>query len=172
MLIYLQMAGSDEDKRKFEQLYQKYRWLMFSVANQILENTQDAEDAVHQAFLYIAENLHKVQDISGSKTRAYLVIITEHKAIDIMRTNAAATATESIDTLQGVEVHPPPGSGLAEAMARIPAQYREVLLLRFAYGYSTKEIGKLFGASPQNVQRMIWRAKAALQARLEEDEAT
>lgn len=170
MLIYLQMIESDEDKRKFEQLYRKYRWLMFSAANQILENTQDAEDAVHQAFLYIAENLHKVHDISDAKTRAYLVIITEHKARDIVRANTAATAAETVDT--GLEERLPQGNGLAEAMARIPAQYREVLLLRFAYGYSTKEIGKLFGSSQQNVQRMLWRAKAALQERLEEDEST
>ena len=53
MLIYLQMIESEEDKSKFEAIYNKYRYLMFSVANRVLNNQYDAEDAVHQAFISI-----------------------------------------------------------------------------------------------------------------------
>ena len=42
MLIYIQMIESEEDKSKFEQLYLKYRWLMYSVAKSILNNEHDA----------------------------------------------------------------------------------------------------------------------------------
>ena len=49
MLIYLQMIDTPEERSKFELLYREYRGLMFHVANRILENDQDAEDAVHQA---------------------------------------------------------------------------------------------------------------------------
>ena len=51
MIVYLQMIDTPEDRSKFEQLYLEYRGLMFHAANQILHNEQDAEDAVHQAFL-------------------------------------------------------------------------------------------------------------------------
>ena len=50
MIIYLQMIDTPEDRSKFEQIYLEYRGLMFHVANEILHNEQDAEDAVHQAF--------------------------------------------------------------------------------------------------------------------------
>ena len=59
MIIYLQMIESDEDKSKFEQLYIMYKGLMFHVAMKILKNEFDAEDAVHQAFLSLIENLKK-----------------------------------------------------------------------------------------------------------------
>ena len=57
MLIYLQTIETDKDKSKFEQIYDAYRGLMFHVAFKILEQEQDAEDAVHHAFVKIAENL-------------------------------------------------------------------------------------------------------------------
>ena len=60
MIIYLQMIESDEDKSKFEQLYIMYKGLMFHVAMKILKNEFDAEDAVHQAFLSLIENLKKI----------------------------------------------------------------------------------------------------------------
>ena len=63
MIIYLQMIDAPEDKHKFEILYMKYRGLMFYIANQILTNKQDAEDAVHTAFVSIAENIQKIDNL-------------------------------------------------------------------------------------------------------------
>ncbi|MDD4296801.1 MAG: sigma factor [Ruminiclostridium sp.] len=51
------MIDSEGDKTKFEQIYLKYRELLFYVAIKILRNEHNAEDAVHQAFLSILENL-------------------------------------------------------------------------------------------------------------------
>ena len=57
MMIYLQTIDTAEDRSKFEQLYEQYKQLMFYTAFQILKRPQDAEDAVHHAFLSIAENI-------------------------------------------------------------------------------------------------------------------
>ncbi len=51
MLIYLQMISSDTDKSAFEQIYNTYRGLMYHVAYARLHHVQDAEDAVHHAFV-------------------------------------------------------------------------------------------------------------------------
>lgn len=71
MLIYLQMIESNEDRSKFEQLYILYRGLMLYVAKGILRNQEDAEDAVHQAFVSIIENLRSITDINSPKTRSF-----------------------------------------------------------------------------------------------------
>lgn len=67
MMIYLQMIDSPEDRSKFEQIYMEYRSMMFHMANRILTNEQDAEDAVHEAFLKIAENIEKSVNPSVQK---------------------------------------------------------------------------------------------------------
>ena len=70
MILYLQMIDTSEDRSKFEQIYIEYRDLMFYVANRILDSDQDAEDAVHEAFLKVAENIKKLGNQSVQKPGA------------------------------------------------------------------------------------------------------
>lgn len=55
MFVYLAMIDSYEGKIKFEIIYEKYKNLMFYVADKILGDTRDSEDVVHDAFLKIIE---------------------------------------------------------------------------------------------------------------------
>ena len=64
VLVYMSLMDSADDKSKFERVYQSYKGLMFYTANRILNNPQDAEDAVHTAFVKIAENISKIQEAS------------------------------------------------------------------------------------------------------------
>ena len=61
LIYYLQMLDTPEEKVKFEQIYLKYRGLMYQVADGILHNRQDAEDAVHNAFLRVIKHFKKFQ---------------------------------------------------------------------------------------------------------------
>lgn len=170
MLIYLQMIESEEDKTRFEALYDRYRCLMFSAANRILNNPTDAEDAVHQAFVSIIENLDRIREVDCPQTRSYVVIITEHKAIDQIRARRHIAEEAEIDALAGLEIPLPGDGGLADAMAKLPARYREVLLLRFDNGYSTREIAKMLDMKEDSARKLIWRSKEALRKRLDADE--
>ena len=60
MLAYLQAIGTPEDRDRFEALYLAYRDLMYHVSYQVLENRQDTEDAVHLAFISLAEHVEMV----------------------------------------------------------------------------------------------------------------
>ena len=51
VLMCLQISENAEDQNRFQMLYERYRGLMFWRAMQILQNENDAEDAVQQAFL-------------------------------------------------------------------------------------------------------------------------
>ena len=85
MLIYLQMIETEQDRSKFERIYLQYRNLMFSAAFSVLHNPEDAEDAVHHAFVKVAENIDKISEAVCPKTAAYVVTIVENKAIDLYR---------------------------------------------------------------------------------------
>lgn len=71
MLIYLQVIDAPEDRDQFITLYETYRGLMFYVANQILQNEQDAEDAVHDAFLSVAEHIKKFSRPGASQNQGF-----------------------------------------------------------------------------------------------------
>lgn len=108
MFLYLAMIDSDADKSKFEILYSEYKNLMYYTANRILRNSRDAEDVVHQAFLKVIEILDTISSPRCHKTRALLVTITEHKAIDLyrekQRRNVLPLAEEYIGAAPAAEI--------------------------------------------------------------------
>ncbi len=55
-------------------------------------------------------------------------------------------------------------------MSRLPAAYREVLLLRYYHGYTVREIAPMLGRKPGAVQKLLTRAKAALRKILEQED--
>lgn len=169
-MLYLQMLPSPSEKDKFEQIYTLYRGLMFYIARRILPGEADAEDAVHQAFVSIIENLKKISEVRCPKTRSYVVIITERKAIDILRSRSRLSPEAFEESTRGVELPLPGDGGLSDAMSRLPAAYREVLLLRYYYGYTVREIAPMLGRKPGAVQKLLTRAKAALRKTLEQED--
>lgn len=167
MLIYLQTLETPDEKAKFEALYRTYCGLMVAVAMKLLGNRADAEDAVHQAFLSILKNMDKISQVDCLKTKSYVVIITEHKALDLLRARKKALPRDFEEEPIGVTIPPPGEDELAAALAKLPARYREILLLHYHHGYSRKELAQMLELSYVAVQQLLWRAKDALRKQLE-----
>ena len=161
MLIYLEMIETQNDKEKFEQLYDQYRNMMYYIAYQITENQQDAEDATHQAFIYILENLGKVDYVSRSRTESFVSIITAHKAVDIVRKRRPIIELVKAEN-ELVTYLPDDADELLRAMAKLPKRYQDILLLRYDNGYSTRELAKMLGMSYGAARKLLWSAKNAL----------
>lgn len=167
MLFYLAMIETEEDKRKFERIYLAYKQTMFYAANRILKNVYTSEDAVHQAFIRIINHLDKINENDCHKTRAFLVVITEHIAIDIYR-KQKKESTHSYDELEiyvsdtGVESYEE-SDDLAVAIAKLPVNYATVLCLKFSQGYSDSEISSILNITEENVRKRISRAKKKLE---------
>lgn len=176
MLMLMQMLDTVEERSKFEQLYHTYRGLMFHVANRILNNEHDAEDAVQQAFFSILNHLEKISEIQCPQTRSFVVTIVERKAIDLYRAknrNAAIPLEEeyiNVPTAADIEAVPH-RTDLAKAMAQLPTRYRELLLLKYDNGYSEEEIAAMCSMTRANVKKTIQRAKKKLESILEGQEA-
>ena len=166
MLAYLQAIDNPEDRTRFEAMYSAYRGLMFHAANRILQNPQDAEDAVHLAFLSLA-NCRLPAEL-GPQARHLAAVTAERKAIDLYRARRRRPEVElEEEAFPGCA--PPPSDGtLAGAMAALPPRYRETLLLKYYNGYSAAEIGELLGTTAANVRQILARAKRKLAEELAE----
>lgn len=169
MLIYTTLIDSPDDRTKFEQLYETYKNLMYHTAYQLVRNHHDAEDCVHQAFLSMIDHLDKLRRINSPQTASFLVITTEHKAIDLLRRRQRTQTLELDEENCGVVIPAIEENGLADAIAKLPAAYRQVLLLRFDNGYTDREIAKFLGITPSGVRKRIGRARAALADILEKE---
>lgn len=163
MVIYLQMIDDPRDRSKFEQLYTRYKDLMYYTANRILRNEQDAEDAVHNAFLAIVGNIPKIPAVDSPKTRAYVVTIAENKAIDLYR-KKQRHPTETLTEAEGLSVEYDGDDALSQCMAKLPARYREILLLRYDHDYTVKEVAHMMGLSLSAAYKLEQRAKRHLES--------
>ena len=163
MLIYLQMIETEQDRSKFERIYLQYRNLMYHAAYSILHNEEDAEDAVHHAFVKVAENINKISEAVCPKTAAYVVTIVENKAIDLYRRKKKHPSVPLEQETIGLAIEYTGENELARCIAALPAVYRQVLMLKYYHGYSTKETAKLLSLSTANVSKIEQRAKAKLE---------
>lgn len=169
MLIYLQMIESPREQSKFEIIFNRYKNLMFSVAFSILRNEKDAEDAVHHAFVKIIENISKISDPECPKTRGYVVTIVENTAINVYRRKKRHPILP-LEEQVGLAVEYDGSNELARCMAKLPAHYRQVLLLKYHQGYTIQEIAKILGMTPASVAKIHQRAKAKLEILCKEAE--
>ena len=161
MFLYLAMIDSDADKSKFEILYSEYKNLMYYTANRILRNSRDAEDVGHQVFLKVIEILDTISSPRCHKTRALLVTITEHKAIDLYRRKQRRGALPLEET-EELSVSPQEPMGLAECILKLPPNYRQVILLKYHQGFSCGEIAAMLGITLSAAQKLDQRAKEKL----------
>ena len=179
MLIYLQMLDTVEARDKFTSIYLIYRDTLYYTAMSILHNQEDAEDAVHQSFLAILQNIDKFPVVESDSVKAYYMTITVHKAIDIIRERQRIVdpafdehyiGSVIDEKARGIDIAVPENeSPLAIALSKMPAKYRDVLLLHFDAGYTTTELAKMFGMKRATIQKQIWRAKDMLRKYYEEE---
>jgi len=161
-MIYLQVMDNNEDKLKFEKIYLEYRGLMFSVANRILNNEYDAEDVVHQAFLSIAERITDIEEAVCSRTKSYVVLIAENKAIDLYRKRAKHPEEVLDDTTEGLVVEYNGDNVISECFLRLPLRYRQILKLKYLLGYRIKEIAEIMDITEINAMKLCKRARKKL----------
>ena len=161
-----------DDTKKLEHIYEKYRKQMYFSAFDILKNKDDAEDALHEAFISILRSIDKIKDPDSPKTRAFVLIVAQSRAIDILRKRRPSlplTALASVP-IQDIQADVAEKNAVALAIASLPFDSRRILLLRYDMGLSFVEIADITGKSLFAVYKASRRAKQALSKALAKEE--
>lgn len=167
MLIYLSLLDSEEEISKFELIYSTYKKQMYYTANNILKDSHLAEDAVHNAFLRIINNLEKIEDINSHKTKGLIVIIVKNVSIDIYRKNKKERDNtifiDDLDDINGYdEINKSEIGDLEIAISKLPENYKQVFLLKFSHELTDNEISEILDIKPDNVRKRISRGREKL----------
>ena len=169
MPVYMQALEGTARRQRFEAVYTAYQGRLLALVRRYLPAREDAEDAVHQAFLALAEHFDRLSRLPRQQIEAYLVVVTERKCIDLLRQQSRRTGVPFDEAMAAV-TPPPCGSPVADAMGHLSPRYREALLLRYGCGYSVGGTAKLLEVSYAAGQKLLQRAKEALRAELEKEE--
>ena len=180
LMLFLSVIDTEEDRTKFELIYEKYRKLMFYIANQILHDDSLAEDAVHDAFIKIIENLDKIHDVNCHTTKSYIIIIVRNHSINLYnsRKKKSCIPIEEVEYMlfeeliiddmddNGFEK----SSELSKAIMQLPVIYRDVIILKYVHELSNQEIGLSLNINEAAVRKRIERAKQKVKILLERED--
>ena len=165
MLVFLAEIDTPSGRKRFEAIYSRWRRKMMTVAMNRTENRDLAEEAVQEAFFAIARIIESLHGPEDPRTAAYIYITIQRKCTELLQKEGQYVPLE--------EEPPKAAHGeridLTEIMGRLREDYRSVLLLRFAEGYTNREIAQLLGRTPGAVGVLISRAREALRKELEKE---
>lgn len=172
MLVCPAVIDDEKEQSKFRQIYDIYHRLMLYIADSILRNKQDAEDAVQEAFLSIAQNISKIPEPDSQRTKSFITAITTNKAIDMYRVRCKTKTVDIYNCSEdesGILVEPPEENGLVRCILNLPIKYRNIIILKYSQGYSNRECAEILGISPSAAASLDQRAKNKLELMLREE---
>lgn len=151
-----------------------YRYLLFLTGDRAL-----AEDLFQETWVRVLERGHQYNE--KSKFESWLFAIARHLVIDVSRRKKIASL-EDLGDPESNQPYEPPDERSASALQllvarenkqavqvsllKIPAYYREVLLLRFQEELGLEEIATVLSTPLSTVKSRLYRGLAALKSAL------
>lgn len=169
-------AARQGDQDAFEQLVRAYEKRVFALTLRMCGNPEDAAEAAQEAFLAVWQGLKFFRGESSFST--WLYRLASNACVDLLRREGRhrAAAGPSLDDdelrLETVDPAPTPQEAAERAELRrqienglraLPAEYRQVLILREMHQLSYEEIGQTLSLDPGTVKSRISRGRKRLQ---------
>jgi RNA polymerase sigma-70 factor, ECF subfamily len=149
------------DRAALEYLYIRYSNNVYGYVRSIVRNDHDAEDVTQHVFAKLMTSLCKYDD-RGVPFFAWLLRMSRNVAIDHLRANRVtpsdtledrdAASTDDVD--QSLTVR--------DAFSALPADQREVIVLRHVLGFSPGEIATKLGRSEASIHGLHHRGRRTL----------
>jgi RNA polymerase sigma-70 factor, ECF subfamily len=171
-------ACRDGDAAAFEQLVKRYDVRLFSIAQHITHNREDAEDAVQDAFLKAFRNLSQFR--GNSQFSTWLIRITVNESLMKLRKRRSIREV-SIEADFEVAEHASPfaiadwapnpeqqygalelRNILRNQLQELQPNLRVAFVLRDIEGLSTEEAAEVLQLTVDAVKARLWRARLKL----------
>ncbi len=143
------------DEAAFEALYDRYSRLLYSIVLSVVKHPPEAQDMLQELFLHIW-NQAKNFDAGRGNVYSWLVTMTRNRAIDRIRSKGfrerqqESSNDEAMMLIADGDISPLDSITLTEernrihsALAQIPAEQRDALMLAYFQGYTQSEIAEL-----------------------------
>lgn len=185
MLPIILAINNEDDRAYVEKIYGEYGKKIYKVAFKILNNTEDAEDCVHDVVKIIIDNLEMFQALEGEQLIKLLVTCSRNAALNIYRknkikhinegkrksytddeTNEKSLDIESVSDdgmfVDLIVINEENRKRISEMIEELDPIYKDVLYLRYQYSMKNQDIAKILKISENVVKVRYHRAKKIL----------
>ena len=155
------MSIFNHHKPDIEAAYKKYADILYRVALAQLANDADAQDAVQDVFI---KYMTVAPMFEGSEhERAWFLRVMVNRCHDVKRWSRVRESLPLENALGVAASDNRNVYELFESLSKIPATYRDIIILHCLEGFSQQETAKILGISLSAVKMRLSRARATLQ---------
>lgn len=165
------MSNFDKLLKSF---YEENADRFYAAAFAILQNREDAEDAISETFIRLIENRDAFEQIPDEKRTAYAKRILKNVSLDMIRKRKNHANTELTDdiSLNDISVEEKAEgkdacNKLLDSIKSMSKSLRQALYLRINYDFSTKQIAKSLGISETAARKRLSDAQKQIKNFLE-----
>ncbi len=159
--------AQEGDREALGFLYARYADNICGYVRSIVHDQHEAEDITQQVFAKLINVIGKYEE-RDVPFFAWILRVARNVAVDHIRRQRAIPVEEvrAIDERAGEPANAERMNDLREALAELPRDQREVLVLRHFAGLSPTEIAERTGRSEGSVHGLHHRGRRALRAQL------
>jgi RNA polymerase sigma-70 factor (ECF subfamily) len=154
---------------RFQSLIGKYMKDLFHYAYWLVHDKSVAEDLVQETMLRAWKSMDRLQNPEAAKGWLITILRRENaRRFERFQPQFSATPTEVLEDKHRDYDTSTEAFVLRNAIAELPGEYREPLLLQVIHGYSQKEIAAELGISTAGAGTRLFRARQKLRALIED----
>jgi RNA polymerase sigma-70 factor (ECF subfamily) len=158
------------DESAFARIYDRYSPILLGLMLRILRSRAEAEDVLQEVFLQVWQRAHSF-DAARGRAFTWLVTLARSRAIDRLRSvgsreraaqrsaEDAPPESEPAEWADAAAVRAERADAVREALAELPEEQRQVLVLAYLEGMSQSEIA---AAKNQPLGTVKTRTRSAL----------
>lgn len=141
---------------------------MYQSAYRILQDCEQAEDAVQEAFLKLMKGRVYFEDVCSDDCKKYMITVIKHSAIDIYNKKKREQSLFCLcdESIYGQRTEPRDtgvkATDVQEMISVLSPPYYEVVDCLAVKNLSVKETSEKLGISEANVRKRFERAKKML----------
>jgi RNA polymerase sigma-70 factor, ECF subfamily len=168
-LIAFAKAGNAE---AFERIIVLNERMVLRVAQRLLLNAEDAQDAAQEVFLRLHRNLKRFDECKDLGAWLYRMTVNicrdrlrrskPHMQLDLVADSLTASGRNPEETVEAAQQY----SLVLAALAGLTPREREAIVLRDLEGNSTEEVAAILGSSETTVRSQLSTGRAKMRTAL------
>ena len=172
----------EQDKDALDALYSRYVTPVYSLALHMLKQPPLAEEVTQDVFLNIWLKAASFNAERG-QPRSWIMSVAHHRVVDVIRSRRRTTSMTDPEGYETLERIPSGGASvesqvqqnldrerIMQALATLPENQREVILLAYFEGYSQSEMAEALGQPLGTIKTRVRLAMLKLRSVLQEDD--
>jgi RNA polymerase sigma-70 factor, ECF subfamily len=163
--------AKEGDREALRYLYVTYSHNIYGYVRSIVHDDHEAEDVTQHVFAKLMTSVVKYDD-RGVPFFAWLLRLARNLAIDHLRANRLTPTETVLDPDASSSTDLDQAETVRVALAALPDEQRQVVILRHVVGLSPGEIADRMGRTEGSIHGLHHRGRRALQRELVRLEAT